>query len=74
MSEDVYSRPDTATPDEVAAALFTTTAGLAQLRYRGLGPKFVKVGGRVLYRWRDVNAYLDNNTRQHTANSQEAAK
>lgn len=54
---------DTALPKEVAAALGTTEAGLAQMRYRGTGPRYVKVGGRrVMYRWSDVREYLDANT------------
>lgn len=54
---------DTALPREVAAALGTTEAGLAQMRYRGTGPRYVKVGGRrVMYRWSDVREYLDANT------------
>lgn len=61
---------DTALPEQVAAVLGTTTAGLAQMRYRGTGPKFVRVGGprrgRILYRWSDVRAYLDANTLQRT--------
>lgn len=58
--------PDTAHPREVADALYTTEAGLAQMRYRGTGPKFVKVGHRVLYRWSDVRDYLTANTIQRT--------
>jgi hypothetical protein len=58
--------PDTASPREVASALYTTEAGLAQMRYRGTGPKFVKVGHRVLYRWSDVHDYLERNTLQRT--------
>ena len=58
---------DTATPKEVAAYLHTTEAGLAQMRYRGIGPKFCKVGPRkVIYRWAEVKAYLDANTCQRT--------
>ncbi len=58
---------DTALPRDVAAALGTTEAGLAQMRYRGTGPKFIKVGARrVMYRWSDVRAYLDANTIQRT--------
>jgi hypothetical protein len=53
---------DTAMPPEVAAALGTSEAGLAQMRYRGTGPRFIKRGSRVLYRWSDVRAYLDANT------------
>ena len=57
---------DTALPEEVAPVLGTSLAGLAQMRYRGTGPRFVKRGRRVLYRWSDVRAYLDANTCQRT--------
>ncbi len=33
---------DTATAKQVAAYLHTTEAGLAMMRYRGTGPKFIK--------------------------------
>lgn len=59
---------ETASAKEVAAYLHTTEAGLAQMRYRGDGPRFIKVGRRkVIYRWADVHAYLDANTRRSTA-------
>lgn len=58
---------DTATAKEVAAYLHTSEAGLAQMRYRGDGPKFIRVGRRkVIYRWSDVQAYLDANTLTRT--------
>jgi hypothetical protein len=57
---------DIARPEQVARALDTTPAGLAQMRYRGTGPKFIKRGRRVLYRWSDVGEYLDANTCQRT--------
>jgi hypothetical protein len=51
--------PDLGTPAQVAEALHTTPASLAQMRYRGDGPKFVRVGRRrVLYRWVDVEQYI----------------
>jgi hypothetical protein len=56
MTEPTSVDGDTALPSQVAAALFTTEAGLAQMRYRGTGPRFVKRGRRVLYRWSDVRA------------------
>ncbi len=59
-------RDAVATPNEVAAFLKQSTAALAQDRYRGTGPKFIKHGRRVLYRWSDVLAYLDANTVQRT--------
>jgi hypothetical protein len=55
-----------ATPPEVAQFLHQTEAAMAQDRYRGIGPKFIKHGRRVLYRWSDVYAYLDANTVQRT--------
>lgn len=65
---------DTGTPKEVAAYLHTSEAGLAQLRYRGVGPKFIKVGPRkVIYRWSDVREYLDANTCQRTDDPRGAA-
>jgi hypothetical protein len=54
------------TPGEVAEILRTSTGKLGNDRYRGVGPKFIKVGKRVLYRRSDVRAYLDANTCQRT--------
>lgn len=68
------SNDDTATSKEVAAYLHTTESGLAQMRYRGSGPKFVKVGTRkVIYRWADVREYLDANTMLRTDDPRGAA-
>ena len=50
-------------PNVVADYLGTTTANLAQMRYRGTGPKFVKLGHRaVRYSWADVLAWIEANT------------
>lgn len=65
---------DTLSPKEVATILHTSEAGLAQMRYRGIGPKFVKAGPRkVIYRWSDVQEYLDANTCQRTDDPRGAA-
>ncbi|MHA7287123.1 helix-turn-helix transcriptional regulator [Arthrobacter sp. MDT3-44] len=54
-------------PDELARFLGTSTANLAQHRYRGTGPRFVKMGGRaVRYRKSDVTQWLDANTHNQT--------
>nr|WP_083185225.1 helix-turn-helix domain-containing protein [Mycobacterium malmoense] len=58
--------PPLATPAEVAEYLHTTRASLAQDRYRGTGPKFIKHGRRVLYGWSDVLEWLEGNTFQRT--------
>ncbi|PFW99803.1 helix-turn-helix transcriptional regulator [Nocardia farcinica] len=55
-----------AEPKAIAEFLGTTPQQLAQYRYLGKGPKFVKVGKRVRYRWADVEAWLDENTRAST--------
>jgi hypothetical protein len=43
-----------ATPTEVT---------LANWRCRGMGPRYVKAGTRVGYRWSDVEAWLTKQTR-----------
>lgn len=64
---------DIATKAEVAEALGTTERGLAQMRYRGVGPRYIKVGsghrGRVMYRWSDIREFLDVNTVSSTKDS-----
>lgn len=40
-----------------------TVATLATWRSRGNGPPYVKVGGKVLYRVADLEAYEKKNTR-----------
>jgi hypothetical protein len=57
---------DITTPEKVAEALNTSLMGLAQMRYRGTGPRFIKRGSRVLYRWSDVSDYLDGHTHERT--------
>jgi len=50
-------------PQAVADYLGTTTGNLAQMRYRGTGPKFIKLGHRAIrYRWSDIEAWIEANT------------
>jgi hypothetical protein len=66
MSGEIMT-PDLATPAEVAKALHTTPASLAQMRYRGDGPRFVRAGKkRVLYRWVDVEQWIAQSVRVRT--------
>jgi len=52
-----------ALPKAVADYMGTTTGNLAQMRYRGTGPKFIKLGHRAIrYRWSDVEAWIEANT------------
>lgn len=63
-----------ATDKEFCAHTGLTPGQSAQLRYHGTGPKFVKVTGRqVRYRWSDIEAWIDQRTKQRTDDRSPAA-
>jgi len=64
MSDDVMER--LVAPEDLAELLSVTTGQLAQMRYLGTGPEFVKVGTRVRYALSDVRAWLDQQRRART--------
>lgn len=65
---------DTLSCKQVAEILHTTESGLAQMRYRGIGPKFCRVASRkIVYRLVDVEAYLEANLMQRTDDPRGAA-
>ncbi|MDV3124672.1 DNA-binding protein [Mycobacterium sp. 21AC1] len=49
-------------PKDVAEFRHTSPGALAQERFRGAGPRYIRVGRRVLYRARDLADYLDTHT------------
>ena len=57
---------DLMTPADLAAKLEKSLAALAQWRYLGRGPKFIKLGRSIRYRTSDVEAWLDQQTVQRT--------
>lgn len=60
------------TIQQVSAILGVKPGALAQMRYEGRGPKFVKVSAKVIgYRESDLEAWIESRVRQSTA--QEAA-
>ncbi len=62
-----------ASPADVAKYLGISVAALAQQRFKGTGPRFVKINGRsVRYRWSDVVAWLDGQTFERTDNQRAA--
>lgn len=62
MTEELVS------PVALAEYLGTTTGALAQMRYRGMGPRFIKLGAKaVRYNMSDVSAWLAANTMQCTS-------
>lgn len=67
MKEELVS------PVALAEYLGTTTGALAQMRYRGIGPKFIKLGAKaVRYSMSDVNVWLAANTMQCTSEKKTA--
>jgi predicted DNA-binding transcriptional regulator AlpA len=57
---------DLMTPDDLGLKFGKSLAALAQWRYQGLGPRFIKLGRNVRYRVSDVEAWLDQQTVQRT--------
>ncbi|MHA4853023.1 helix-turn-helix domain-containing protein [Rhodococcus sp. MSC1_016] len=62
-----------ATPKEVAVEMRTTEAVLAQKRHKGDGIPFVRDGRKVLYRWSDVDAYIESRLMTRTDDRPDAA-
>lgn len=54
------------TPEEVAEYLGSTKSWLAQMRYRGDGPRFLKMGRLVRYRERDLIEWLETRIHNRT--------
>ncbi len=54
--------PELLTPREAAAVRRTTVGHLANERYRGLGPPFVRDGGKILYPAEQLRDYISTNT------------
>ncbi len=49
--------------------IIATRGTMSQWRHRGEGPRYVRLGGRVLYRGADLNNYLDSLVVEPTARS-----
>lgn len=54
------------TPAALAALLGRSVPALAQMRYRGTGPRFIRAGGRIRYRRSDVDTWLSAGERDAT--------
>ena len=53
-------------PDEAAGYIKSNWRTLARWRLIGTGPRYVRVGRKVFYRLRDLEAWLDQQTRHTT--------
>lgn len=54
---------------ELAARLKISPRTLERWRWKGLGPAFLKIGGRVIYRLDDVEAYENGRRCESTVQS-----
>lgn len=61
------SRPALADSPEVASYLKVTVRTLDQWAWKGLGPKFAKVGRHRRYKWSDVDKWLEDQARAAAA-------
>ncbi|MAZ17622.1 MAG: excisionase [Ahrensia sp.] len=52
---------------EAAEVLGVSSSYLAKSRLTGEGPRFIKIGARVLYRPSDLDAWLSERSRSSTA-------
>ena len=55
------------TPEQAAKMLQIRPATLARWRWAGCGPRFVKIGGRVRYAERDIDAFVQSGFRTSTS-------
>ncbi len=68
MSENSRRPIDPIFDTHKAAPLLGVKPGTLEVwRCQGKGPRFIKSGGRVVYRLSEINAYLDSRTRKSTA-------
>lgn len=64
---EIEDRTTTVGPAEAARRLGIQPTTLANLRWSGRGPRFVKIGSRVRYRLVDIEKFLDRQTRTSTS-------
>lgn len=57
----------TVSPEEAAERLGVRASTLANWRWTGSGPRFLKVGGRVRYRLFDLAEWLESCARESTS-------
>lgn len=55
------------TPSALAQRWSLEPNTLGQWRWNGRGPKYLKIGRRVLYRLNDIEEFEKRNLRQHTS-------
>jgi hypothetical protein len=73
MPETLTQDDELLTPEALAEVIpHGNVRNLERWRMLGTGPAFVRLGRRVYYRRSAVSAWLDRQTRQHTAQDRRA--
>lgn len=67
MGNSLENRSTTLAPGESARRLGVKVSTLANWRWSGRGPAYLKVGGKVRYRAEDLASWLDSQTRRSTS-------
>lgn len=65
--DDLNARSTTIDTDEAARRIGLQPGTLHNMRWRGDGPPFLKIGGRVRYRVTDLAEWLDSRRRSSTS-------
>jgi predicted DNA-binding transcriptional regulator AlpA len=60
--------------NELAKLLKASRTLLWRLRRNGLGPRFVTIGRKILYRMTDVNRWVEENSHQKYYNAKRQAR
>ena len=55
------------TPKDLATRWSLAPHTLSQWRWSGVGPQYLKIGKRVLYRLIDIEQFEENKLRRHTS-------
>ena len=70
--QDLQARTTTISPKEAATLLGLHDATLANWRWQGRGPCFVRVGRRVRYRLTDLAVWMDSQTGRFSSPDQKS--
>lgn len=67
QGDQLEARSTTVSPEHAADRLGVQPSTLANWRWNGAGPRYLKVGGRVRYRLHDLAEWLDSRARSSTS-------
>ena len=72
MADGAFARRRLYDPEEASDYLRVARQTLARWRCYGLGPRFVRMGGRIFYDFVDLDAFIAANKFQSTSAADQA--